>query len=307
MAKQPEQFRAEQKAVYDFVHANYCSQSILGETAATVVLAHATRASHHEFPFGMGLLAILMAATNGTKTDIFPTDFIPLVLAILNNSYPQTRRSAGHRAGLKIGRAIDDHVLQAATARMLQHLRAQYDEVRATSREVSPSPPDDRHPAIRALHVESSTLSSFTEAAFFQRCAGDWSQVTPSERHDLSGRIFYGTSIHLDEAYLFLKMLGLIPASGSGRNQDSGTTTSPDAASEVNKLSQTGTSNMATKTAGSFGQGNVSTTSLGLHGNGHPAIVIPMLRGQFCRCRLFPTTLRFGQTRGATRCVTSSA
>ena len=218
----------------------------------------------------VGLLTNLTAATNGAKTDNFKETSFLLVLAILNNNYPQTRKGAGHRAGLKIGRAIDDHVLQAATARVLQHLRAQYDEDHAKCREVAPSPPDDRHPAVRALRVESSTLSSFIEETFFQRCCGDWNQVTPSERHDLNDRFFYGTSVNLDEAYRFLKTLGLFPDSGRGRNQDSGTTTSADAASEVQRLYRTGFSNMATKTAGSFGQGDVHTVSSGLHGNGHP-------------------------------------
>ena len=171
----------------------------------------------------MGLLTNLTAATNGAKTDNFKETSFLLVLAILNNDYPQTRKGAGHRAGLKIGRAIDDHVLQAATARVLQHLRAQYDEDHAKCREVAPSPPDDRRPAVRALRVESSTLSSFIEETFFQRCCGDWNQVTPSERHDLNDRFFYGTSVNLDEAYRFLKTLGLFPDSGRGRNQDSGT------------------------------------------------------------------------------------
>ena len=54
-------------------------------------------------------------------------------------------------------------------------------------------------------------LTSFTEAAFFLRCAGDWNQVVPSESHALSGRVYYGTLVNLDEAYRFLKMVGIIP------------------------------------------------------------------------------------------------
>ena len=52
-----------------------------------------------------------------------------------------------------------------------------------------------------------------------------------------------------------------------------------DAASEFNKLMQTGHTSMTTKTAGAFGQGSDETVSIGISGNGHPSVVVPMLRG----------------------------
>ena len=52
-----------------------------------------------------------------------------------------------------------------------------------------------------------------------------------------------------------------------------------DAASEFNKLMQTGHTSMTTKTAGAFGQGSDQTVSIGISGNGHPSVVVPMLRG----------------------------
>ena len=269
-----EQFRPEQRAVWTLVDESYNAEELLGEKAANAFRVLAARASHHEFPFTMGVLTRLVACTNGAKTDIFPGDPSPLALAIINNNYPQTRKSAEHRAGMTIGNAIDEHVLKAARTRVLESLQAGHAETGHGP------PPSEGHPAVRAVKVESSTLSSFTEAAFFQRCASDWDQAVPSELHNLVGRLFFGTSINFDEAYRFLKMIGLVPNSSTVKT-DSGGGLGPDAASELNKLLQTGVSTMATKTAGAFGQGDVPTISTGLGGNGHPAILIPMLRGKF--------------------------
>ncbi|CAK0904715.1 unnamed protein product [Prorocentrum cordatum] len=107
-------------------------------------------------------------------------------------------------------------------------------------------------------------LTSFTEATFFLRCAGDWDQVAPSESHDLSGRVYYGTLINLDEAYRFLKMVGLIPAQNTKGGQranggDAGGMPA-DAASEFNKLMQTG----------SLGADAVATSCRLLFASGRP-------------------------------------
>jgi hypothetical protein len=280
MASPPEQFRAEQKAVWDFVDQNYCSRDVLGEKASQAIRQMAARASHHEFPFGMGVLSNLISCTNGAKTQLFPGSLAPLVLACINNNYPQTRKSSGHRAGLAIGSAIDEHVLADAKAKVLASLRATAEAEKESGGRAKPVP-DANHPGIKSVRVESSTLTAFTEAAFFQRTSGDFDQLLPSQWHDLLGRIFFGTSVNLDEAYRFLKMVGLIPNSASAKSNDSSNAMAPDAASEFNKLLQTGVSTMTTKTAGAFGQGDAPTVSLGLGGNGHPAIIVPMLRGTF--------------------------
>ena len=111
-----EQFRDEMRAVWDIVDDGYNARVALGETASQAILTLAARASHHEFPFGMGVLAHLCACTNGALTNIFPGDPSPVVLPVVNLNYPQTRKSASHRAGLVVGRAIDAHVLGMADA-----------------------------------------------------------------------------------------------------------------------------------------------------------------------------------------------
>ena len=75
-------------------------------------------------------------------------------------------------------------------------------------------------------------------------------------------------------------MVGLIPSSGNGKSQDENSL-ALDAASELNKLLQTGISTMTTKTAGAFEQGDSPTISLGVSGNGQPSVIVPMLRGTY--------------------------
>ena len=193
-----DKFRLEMTAIYDVVDEDYDSQEALGRKASQAILRLASRASHHEFPFGMSVLAQLCACTNGALTAIFPGDPCPVVLPVLNINLPQTRKSSGHRVGMVIGRQIDENVVDKAK-RLARDLAAEHlDHQRVEA-------------AARAVRVESSIMTSFTEAAFFQRCAGDWDQVKPNELHDLSGRVYFGTLVNLDEAYRFLKMVGLVP------------------------------------------------------------------------------------------------
>ena len=129
---------------------------------------------------------------------------------------------------------------------------------------------------VAALKVITSTLTTFTEAAFFKRVSGDLDQVAGGKT---TGRYTYGCMVNLDESYKFLRMLGLMhERSGASRSAgDSGTV--PDAASEFNRLLQTGTASMSTKTSGAFGEGDAPSVSLGIIGNAHPAVVVPMERG----------------------------
>ena len=102
-----------------------------------------------------------------------------MLKAIFNINYPQTRKSSGHCAGLSVGGAIDTHVLSDAKAQVLAMVRerAAREDGGGGARSQRHQP-DENHQSVKAVQVESSTLSSFTEAAFFQRCAGvGWDQV----------------------------------------------------------------------------------------------------------------------------------
>jgi hypothetical protein len=276
------QYRDEMRAAWDTVDDDYRSEDILGEKAASLIMRHAARASHHEFPFGMTVMAQLFGCTNGATTEVFPGVDSPLVLPVLNINYPQTRKSSGFATGNTVGRAIDGVVLEIAQKNAADTLAPHAGTSQNLGSSAQPVH-NGANPAAAQLKgmvkIHSSTLTSFTDAAFFQRCAGDWDQIVPSERHNASGRCHFSTLINLDEAYKYLKMVGVISNVAQGKGNDSGPGVVPDAASEVNKLFQTGIATLATKTAGTFGEGAVPSISLGLTGNAHPAIVIPMLRG----------------------------
>ena len=70
--------------------------------------------------------------------------------------------------------------------------------------------------ALRSLapKVTSSTLTTFTEAAFFKRVSGDLDQVDGGVTR---GRLTFGCLVNLDESYKFLRMLGLMHGKGSSK------------------------------------------------------------------------------------------
>ena len=267
MDKTP-QFRTEMRKSWELVEDKFQGAELLGKKAFEILSLHAARASHHQFPYSMNVLAQLVSCTNGATTEVFPGTQSPLMMTNFNNNYPQTRKSCGFATGRCITKAVDTVVLDIAETRVKDTFDAAHSQPGASAQ-------------VPRVTVNSSTLTSFTEAAFFQRCAGDWDQVVPSEKHTLSGRVYFGTLVNLDEAYKYFKMIGLVPAQSSGKPSDASSGVVADGASEVNKLLQTGSSTLTTKTAGTFGQGNAPGVSMGLTGNSHPAITIPMLRGEY--------------------------
>ena len=98
------------------------------------------------------------------------------------------------------------------------------------------------------------------------------------EERGVFGRVDFSTLINVDEAYELLRMLGLMSAGGTaGKGNDAVDVT--DAASEFNRFLQTGTASFTTKNAGAYGEAAAPTISMGVLGNGHPSVIIPMERG----------------------------
>lgn len=63
-------------------------------------------------------------------------------------------------------------------------------------------------------------LNSFTQAAFFVRCSGDWCQfVGDIVDMELRARLHYSTVLNLEEAYKYWKTLGLVGSSGSEKTR----------------------------------------------------------------------------------------
>lgn len=120
------------------------------------------------------------------------------------------------------------------------------------------------HPPRGSVHL--TMLTTFTEAAFFQHCPD----------YDLFGRMHHGVLVNLDECYNLLRMLGLVATDKESCDPNSVT----DAASEFNRLVQTGAASLATKASGSFGSAGRPVVSMGLGGNAHPSVIVPMERGE---------------------------
>ena len=69
---------------------------------------------------------------------------------------------------------------------------------------------------LSALQVTSSTLTTFTEAAFFKRVSGDLDQVDGGVTR---GRLTFGCLVNLGESYKFLRTLGLMREKASSSKQ----------------------------------------------------------------------------------------
>ena len=114
MATEPPQFRAEMEASWKLIEDNYDAVEIFGEKATQMLVPLAVRASHHELPLALSLMAGLAACSNGACVQVFPGSLSPLMMCVLNVNYPQTRKSAAFSILNKIGHAIDTAVLSAA-------------------------------------------------------------------------------------------------------------------------------------------------------------------------------------------------
>ena len=67
----------------------------------------AARASRHDLPMALSLMAGLVARANGAQVQAFPGSVSPLTLCVVNVNYPQAKKSAAFPALAKIGSAID--------------------------------------------------------------------------------------------------------------------------------------------------------------------------------------------------------
>ena len=180
------QYRKEMRASWAIVDDQFESALILGSRAAQVLLRHSTRAAHHEFPYALSVMAGLVACTNGAKVAVFPGPASPLMLSVINVNYPQTRKSSTHGSMHEVSKEIDSISKSRAEAKIREDM---VDSDEAMPRESL------------NVQVNSATLTSFTNAAFFQRCAGDWQQVPKGEERGVLGRVHFSTLINVDEAY----------------------------------------------------------------------------------------------------------
>ena len=75
MVSQPnvQQFSEEMKAAWDVVEQQFAKEDILGPVVADVITKHAVRASQHELPYAMSMMAGCISMANGGGSAYSPT------------------------------------------------------------------------------------------------------------------------------------------------------------------------------------------------------------------------------------------
>ena len=190
--------------------------------------------------------ADLAGCTNGASISAFPGRPSPLSLLVLNINKSQTRKSQLNGC------------VEAAVAEI---------DAECQKRGAAKAGPGC------SVNLKSVQLTSFTEAALFERAAPDWEQCKDPKPEGLKGRLHYSTILNVDEAYRFLKMLGLAPSTSQKSDVVS------DGASELNRLLQTGRSSFQLKTGVSYGSGSGLVNVTGV-GNAHFSGFLPVVRGE---------------------------
>lgn len=228
------------QAAWDLVDRSFHVEQIFGSEGADVIRRGAGKSSVHEFPYSLCLQAALLGCVNGAGVAAWPGRATPLSLVVLVANPQQTRKSQLMNCMTEIGREVDAVCRERAGALGLTTDQG---------------------------NLHSLVLSTFTEAAFFQRASGGFHQ------HTSGARLHYSTLLCIDEAYRLLGMLGL--TSDGGKQQKNAPC---DNASQWNTLLQTGQSSLATKTGVSY-QSDQPVNLVGC-GNLHLGPLTAMLRGQ---------------------------
>lgn len=81
------------------------------------IQTYAIKASHPELPFGMHLLAMMAALSNGAQANMFLSGGSLLFLFHLNVNYAQTRKSSITGNADMLGNFLDDHIRKLAKTR----------------------------------------------------------------------------------------------------------------------------------------------------------------------------------------------
>ena len=228
----------QRQAAWDFVDRRFKPEGLFGAVGADVVRRGAARASVHEFGYSLCLQASLLGCVNGASIAAWPGKPSPLSLVVMVANPQQTRKSQTSNVMNEIGKAVDAVCRERASQLGL------------------------------STGLELLLMTSFTEAAFFQRTSAGWAQHVSGER------LHFSSMLAVDESYRLLRMLGLVGEHGK-KEKDS----SPcDGASQWNTLLQTGHSNLACKTGVSYQAHRA--VNVAAVGNLHLGPLMAMLRGE---------------------------
>ena len=253
--------RARVDAAHEFVTANFKIEVIFLKKGASVIRAHAVRASVHELTAAVTFLTNMSPLMNGATVGIFPGSESPVNAVSINVGYPQTRKSTMTKATKDFGEELDAQVRQVVNDILVSN---------------------DATAEAGRIKVTTSVLSSFTPAVLFERCSGDYAQVQDAasiQCDGLAAGLHMGRLANIDEVYACFQEFGLVHDEGKGRKGGGGGNVVNQHVGTFNRFLQFGECARATKTAGSYGEGAVAPTTLGLVGNMHPDMAIAMDRG----------------------------
>ena len=207
----------------------------------------------------------------GATTAWFPNQTSTMFLNVMNVNYAQTRKSSITGNGDAFGDLLDKHI-QSVVGALFNTLKTEAQAAagsEARARHANPK-------------VTSAVMHTATPQDFFHRCAGDYEQISNLDQvalKGLEGRHDFGILLNPDEMYDMLSSFGLL--TGEGQNARAVKASVNPHQSAYNKLAQFGRASRATKTAGSYGSVNAPTVSIGISGNIHPSMYVPMERGEF--------------------------
>ena len=251
------------KNIWDEIDKLYDPKFVLTEDGHAFVQTFAIKAAHAELPFASHFLSMMPALTNGAKIKMSPNSASPLFMFHLNVNYAQTRKSSLTGNADLFGDALDRIVSKRVKAKFDEMILAEQAEFDG-----------DRHrkPRHAQPRVVSSVFHAATPEAFFERCAGDFTQVAnlkDVDLEDMDGRFHNGVLVNLDEAYDLLLAFGLLsdvdkPGKQIGR-------VNPHQSS-LNKLMQYGQAARITKSCGAYGQGRSPAVTVSIAGNLHPSM-----------------------------------
>eukprot|EP00973_Karenia_brevis_P045928 6360108-Karenia_brevis.AAC.1 len=188
---------------------------------------------------------------------IFPGHKSPLSILAILVGYPQTRKSQMTRLAQEIGSYLDQHLRDLAIVQ-LQALNVERPE---------------------KVELHSAVISSFTAAAMFERCSGDFMHIKSAEDWGVAEPIYFGRMANSDEIYAAFQEFGLVQDERKRSGQSGSGAVNPHAGA-LNRYLQFGECGRATKGSGTFGGGQIRPTSFGGLGNIHPEVAIPVLQGQ---------------------------
>ena len=252
-----EEVRSIMAHVHQLVDENFSPKEHMPKELYDLLQPLVVSSCQHPLPTLVMLLGAMGGVTNGAMMELWSKDPTPLSGGAFYVGDSQQGKSRLNGYVSHLVSAIDDFVANIVKNKLDAFV------------------PAEGMAKPKSVKVKTVGVYSLTMPEFFARCNGDWPQVEdwPEEIK----RFWWSTVANLDEAYEFLRELGLItPDSGATSNKEKG----PNAhASTLNTLLGTGKTQRNTRTSGGYGDSRTCPVTLDILANLHPKMLIQMERG----------------------------